>query len=656
VVKHDFDVIVDNTDDVEFQIRTFDYEVGDLPTGPYQRYENRTPPHDMWATRAAFWSKVIYPPVGWDGNPEYTYPRDPTDNHNISYLMNDGEEPNLSASNLKRLRVYALPGHGNPVIVPKDRFGVGVSSITIVADQEYDALLAGLRNGGNRYDELKLLVELQGPTVAAWNIRAQAPHQFNTYYPVDKMGEEVITLLISLDDPADYASVPEGEYTLKLTAESKMSGYMDEKWVTITLKQRWRPEINLDSEDTSEKIAITDGNATSFKFKLKNNGTLTDNISLSAEVSDMAGRAGATNDDWTRTFYPASQITVEPGETVEVLVNLTPELDNEKIPPGKYPIYVNVTSINNLARTDRLLVYVRMPNLYNLDYCDFQPPAGDAIQIGTEGVFTFTVKNAGKVDDTFTFGFTIRDGDGTLIASDDVPGDWVYIFEDADTGSEFTDNQLALTADEPKNVRFKLTPPVGLSAGDYDIDITIISAGPTKVKETIPTATFAATRPDLSIDSIEIIPGDVKEGDEVKIRATVRLTGAIDKAVKVQFHYHTAAAGFTFIDEVDLDFRGKANTAETVEITWKAKVSYSKDQNIKVLVDTGNNVTEEKEDNNEVTVTLTVREPPDEGEDDYSPVLRFLLMIIALLLVLLVVVVCLPAAHFQKKPREEPGQ
>jgi len=600
-VKHDFEVMADNDDDMEYLIKGIDYESADEPTEEAHGYT-------VQELKERFWKKILE--------------RDGGTNHNVTYLMDDEEQPNVDVTNAKRLRAFIPTDTSDPECYPKDPFGVDVSSISMVADEEYDELLVYVTNEGKQDDELQLQVEMDDPSAASWTIKAQAPHAIGTYYPVDKLGDrEIITLLISLKDPTDYGAVPEGPYSLKLTVESKLSGLEDEETVTINLQQRWKLEFNLDPTDTDTKDAETDGTATTFTFNLKNAGTMDDSIAIKAEVQNLGSRAGDTNDEWTKVFYPTSPISVAAGETIDVLLNLTPKLDNEKIPPGQYPVYVNVSSTNNLARTDQEMVYIKMPNLYNPDYSDFVKPAGDVIQIGTEGLFTFTVKNSGKVDDTFTLSFSVKDGDGTLIASDGVPGDWVYTFED-DSGVELEDNEIFLAADASEQVRFKLTPPAGLAAGDYDVEITISSAGPTKVKEIIPAATFTATRPDLTIDSVEIVPDDVKEGDEVTIKAAVRLHGATDKVVKVEFHYHTAAAGFTFIGEEDLDFGGKADTVETVEFKWKAKKPQAVEQNIKVLVDATDVVDEADENNNEATGTITVEEKvPDEEEVPWVPII-----------------------------------
>jgi len=641
-VSHDYEVIADNADDMEYLIRGLDYEAEDEPTEPY---ENLT----LRESKERFWRKIIQ--------------RDGGTNHNITYLMDDGETPNIELSTAEELRAFVfVPPPPPPSLI------VNKESIYLVADEMNSEVIATLGNRGSQKDEFKLLVEFDDPTALLWNISAQPPPQLDTWYPLEAVEEEAITLLISLKEPTDHNNVPSRSYGLKLTMESRVSGYTYEAFIetfggqwkrcsfVINLLQRYDPQIYLDPTDTDDKLINTDGSPTSFKFKLKNTGTLTDTISLKAEVQNIESRAGDTNDDWTKSFYPVSPITLEPGETIDVLVNLTPELDNDKIPPGKYPVYVNITSINNLARTDHSMVYLRMANLYNPGW----PPPPDPpkkIWVGTTGAYTFMVRNSGQADDTFTLNFTIRNSYGTLVASDEAPGGWVYTFKDADTGRTFENNQFSLAADGSVNASLELTPPVGLPLGDYDLDISITSAGPPQTMESIPTATFVVILPDLWIgpDDIVFFPHNADENQEVTLWATAHLKGGVSATVRIGLYYSTPD-GFTLVEEKELDFKGESGKKgiQTVNFSWKCERPYAKMKNLKVVLDAGNNIAEEKEDNNEVMVTLTVRELPGQVEKHHlSSGSQFLMATIALLLALLAVVVRVPAGRFQAKPERK---
>ena len=633
-VTHDFDVPADNEDDVEFEILGLDIESGTEPTVPY-------PGLTMQETIDRFYFKII------ENGSEQLPPDGPYKNLNVTYLMADGQSPNLQATNLERLRVYIIQNPFDPKCLPNKAF------IDMVADDVYDELIITVRNDGGQDDELNLLAVLDDPTAEWWTITAQAPYTLGDFEPIPNSGGLYkVTLLISLEYPTDHGKVPKGSYDLKLTVESKLGGYTDEQVVTINLLQRYDPEIDLDPTDSDDKIAKTDGpptTPTTFKFMVKNNGTLTDTIALLAEVQNFGSRVGDTNDYWTKTFYPASPLVdVGPGVTVDVMLNLTPTLSNELIPPGKYPVYVNVTSMNNFVRKDQAMVYIRMPNLYNPMMDIVAEPVDEEIQVGIPGVYRVTATNGGQVIDTFTFGFTVKDGDGTEIASETNLGDpaWVFSFENVDTGATLENRQLTLTSGASQDVLFKITPPAGIAVGDYDIEIIITSGGPSKQKATIP-ATFTLTLPNLWIDTedIEIIPSPVNEGKDVTIKVTVHLDGAVNKTMKVEFHYHTAASGFTFIGVEDLDFGGKTgkDVTEVVEFVWKAKIPYAVEDNIKVTVDATEVVVESDETDNEATATIKVNptEPPEE-EFPWIPVIGGAAVIIIVGILLLAYLGFLP--------------
>jgi len=441
-------------------------------------------------------------------------------------------------------------------------------------------------------------------------------------------------------------------YQLELRAVSETDPMFNHTTeVTIELLQRYDPLINLSSLDTDDKVVYTDGNSTRFSFALTNNGTLPDTITITAEVGNMLARGGITDPHWTKEFYPSGNVVVGPNETVSLSVNLTPALDNWKIMPGTYPVHINVSSKSNGNRTNGTMVHLRMPDLHNLALTDLTAyPVG--MMPGREGMFGFTVTNGGVVDDTMTLGFWIEDQGGTIVSSDEFPGEWDYAFEDADTGATFDFNRVTLAPGSSRHVLLKLTPPVGTSPGTYDIEITVASGGPTGETRNL-TASFAVTLPDLWIEStdIEITPDDVEEDDEVKIRATVHLGGAIEVPIKVEFFYHTAASGFVYIGEVDLDFGGKsgADVTETVELKWKARVPYAVENNIKVMMDATDVVEESDETNNEAVTTIVVVEvfDPPPPPPDPPIVSYFLVSVIMVILVVLAAVVRMPSEYFE---------
>jgi len=600
-VSHDYEKIVDNDDDSYYKILGLDYEVG-------TELLDKKPGETDAEARQRFFFKIIE-----NGSEQ---------NHNVTYLLDDGDLPNTEIDNALRLRAFVTRTPFEPICEPNKFF------IDLVADEIYDELVISVRNDGSQDDNINLSAVLDHGSAESWNIRAEAPFVFKTYYAAGKdgAGGYQVKIFVSLDDPTDINKVPSpGTYNLKLIVESDKGGFTDEKTVEINLLQRYDPKINLNTSDSDDKIAKTDGpptTPTTFNFRVKNNGTLTDTIALLAEVQNIGSRAGDTNDYWTKTFFPTSPLVdVAPGEIVDVMMNLTPTLNNELIPPGKYPVYVNATSTNNIARKDQAMVYIRMPSLYNPQADIVSEPIDAEIQVGTPGVYRFTVTNAGQVTDTFTLGFTVKDGDGTEVANEANLGDpaWTFLFENADTGATLENRQLTLATGASQDVLFKITPPAGAPIGDYDVEIIATSGGPAKQKATIP-ATFTLTLPNLWIDTedIEIIPSPVDEGKDVTIKVTVHLDGAVNKTMKVEFHYHTAASGFTFIDEEDLDFGGKTgkDVTEVVEFVWKAKIPYAVENNIKVTIDATDVVVESDETDNEATATIKVN-PIDKDEEEF---------------------------------------
>jgi len=623
---HDYEIPIDNEDDIEFVIYGLDYEAEDEP--------------EQGEELERFLFKIIE-----NGSCQ---------NHNVTYLMEDGEKPNVAADNAKGLRVFVLPDNFC-FCVP---LHFNKSSINMVADEIYDELVVTVKNELGQDDELNLVAVLDDPTAEWWNITAQAPYTLGDFFPVDGSpcgvnGYFDVTLLISLKDPANHTKVPHGSYDLKLTVESRLSGFTDETTVTITLLQRYDPGITLDPTDTDDKIAHTNGTPTNFKFRVRNNGILTDTIVLLAQVQNLGSRAGDTNDYWTKMFYPASPLVdMAPGETIDVMVNLTPTLSNELIPPGKYPVYVNVSSTNNIARKDQEMVSVRMPSLYVPPVDPVVPP----FRIGSEHVISFTVKNLGKAEDTLALGLDLRDSEGDLVASLDEPGRWLFSFENADTGAPLTDLSVTLASWAEQDVHLRITPMAGTPSGDYTLHISIT---PGELGQDTRTVDVPLTVLPLDLwitsEGIEITPSEVDEGEQVTIRATVHLDGAIETPISVEFFYKTTSSGFVYLGGVELDFGGKVNTEETVTFTWdKANVPRATGQNIRVWVDAADLVKEENETNNAASATITVRE--SEAGEPHSSFLWVGLVATAVLILIIPAAMFLPKFMSRKQKRKRKGK
>ena len=127
----------------------------------------------------------------------------------------------------------------------------------------------------------------------------------------------------------------------------------------------------------------------------------------------------------------------------------------------------------------------------------------------------------------------------------------------------------------------------------------------------------AETLPDLWIDNddIEISPAELDQGDETSIDATIHLNGSVNSTMVVGFYYKTGS-NFTLIEEKVVDLRGKGgeNVTQELSILWKAELTFGSAGNIKVIVDTEDQVTEEDETNNQATGDIIVNELPAEEE------------------------------------------
>jgi len=141
-VAHDYEIPPDNHDTIDYRIYGLDYEVDDEPTVPYP---NMTLPESL----ERFWTKIIQ--RDW--------------NHNITYLLEDGEVPNTNHSNAQELRVFVVPNPLDPNIYVHP-------SIAVSAGSAYKLLLT-VMNEGAQEDQLQFFAELVGDTKGHWDIQAE---------------------------------------------------------------------------------------------------------------------------------------------------------------------------------------------------------------------------------------------------------------------------------------------------------------------------------------------------------------------------------------------------------------------------------------------------------------------------------------------------
>ena len=595
-VNHLYNQEEDNQDRIAYTIRGFDYEANTAP--PWQNN----------------WTKFLMNMTDelW-GNPD-------GDVHsNLTYLQ---DKPNTPSIRDEEFPEEEITLNARIIANPYDPDISALDSIVITPGEVYP-FTATVRNEGQQTDQIKFTAKLDHSNEGYWTIEA-TNYVFEDDISLVTEGSQPIYLEITA--PVDFDDVPAGEYDLILTATSKDPRFKDIHTVNIVVPQRYDPLLTVVGED--DKNAATDGTNTTFDLRLRNDGSLDESFDMFAEVQDRTARAAGDTDDFWYKAFSLDPVRVNADGTIEFTVNLKPELDNEKIAPGKYPVRLVATSQNNTAQYSETEIIVRMPNLYNPEAAvDSAPPS---IQVGATGSYLFTLTNNGVVEDIMSLDFTIKVGEDIFTSTS--PGDWGFEFRDAETSQTINAPYQVTLGTTPetksKSIYLLITPPQGTLVDDYELTIIAKSEGP--VDDLIMNdwngvpLVITVVLPDLFIDTADISFNNdkVKEGDSVTITATVHLDGSIGTtSVKVGFFYHTAAQGFVSIGTEDLDFGGAADTTQNVEFVWaSAKVPQLDKDNIRVVVDTNSDVLEDNEDNNAATASLTVEAEDDGTETPWVPI------------------------------------
>ena len=592
-LDHYFTKLQDNQDSIRFWLWGYDFEAGSEPEDD----ENRTRfledmVDEYWSTPSnltyLLWNRTYIPDLG----PEKDDPRG---------------EISLSSSiicDCYQPRVYAP------------------SAITVVPGITYN-LSVTVVNEAAISDRITFETEMDdGPTDPfLGSMRA------SNYVYGDKISlrsSESKTIYLEITAPVNRSEVPEGEYDLILTVKSADSGMIDEYVVTVIVPKRYEPLVQVVGED--DKNAATDGSFTEYDLRLKNLGALNDSFDMFVEVQDTTNyrAAGGTDDYWTKEFSP-DPVFVKAGEFVDFTLNLTPLLDNEKIPPGKYPVRIRATSQKNTARFSETEVIIRMPNLYGLDRVLDSVPS--TVRVGLEGDIFFTLTNNGVVEDRVELEFIFWHGDtDTMISSED-PAGWSFSFEDAETGELLEGDSVLLgTTPETKSlqIRLRFVSPVDALVGDYEVTMVAKSSGPPGSVDLDPWGqppSFELLPPELFINpgDIEFSNPEPREGELVTINATVHLAGAVDRLIDV-WVYHVTENQEELITTARLDFRGQAgeDLTRTVTVHWEATSLRGAGEFIEVRVDPNDVLFEEEESNNLAQSQITVLED-DEASTNWLP-------------------------------------
>ena len=517
------------------------------------------------------------------------------------------------------LNTRVIPNPLDPAIYCND-------NIVVTPGEPYN-LSVNLVNEGNQEDEIRITAELNSSTGAYWELES-SNYDFGSRIELGSAKGKLIYLEITASP--DFEDIPEGEYDLVLTAISQTAPFCkDIHTIKVTVPKRYEPLLTVVGED--DKNAAVDGSFTTFNLRLRNDGALNESFDMFAQVQDKSARAAGKTDAYWDKMFSLGPVRVEAGNYVAFTVNLSPELDNTKIAPGKYPIRLVATSQNNTARFSETEIIIRMPNLYNPEArLDSAPPSPH--RYNTPLNFLFTITNNGVVEDTMTLDFNIE-GDDIFTAHN--PGDWLFEFRDYDTGQNLSyPYQVTLgTTPETKSrsIHLFITAQTQIPLGSYPLTIIARSEGPIPVQTTDWQGeplmiVLGPYFPDLSIstEDIRFSENPVTEGDPVTITATVHLDGYIGSNTVTVGFYYRSAQGFTFIGERELNYGGASDTKQNISFTWeKAWVPNSPENNIRVVVDARDVVLEEDENNNDAEATLKVTEkrPPPPNDEITLPLI-----------------------------------
>jgi len=142
------------------------------------------------------------------------------------------------------------------------------------------------------------------------------------------------------------------------------------------------------------------------------------------------------------------------------------------------------------------------------------------------------------------------------------------------------------------------------AAGDYKVEAAASSGG----LNGNGTGTLRVVLPDLIITIVAFSSAAPKEGDDVKVTATLRNNGtAASEGAFVAFYDGSSKFASVKADALP------AGNSTTVTATWKA---IEGTHEIKAAADPDNKVSESNEENNALTVPLPVKERPGGGGDN----------------------------------------
>jgi len=566
--------------------------------------------------------------------------------HNVTYLLADGKHPTTSYNHQKNYPIS--------VVEPNLQWQLLVEeTVELIPGREHRIPVTVFNHWYAGLPDVVVEAELKASSSLNHSLRAQAPHEIGEVFQMGESYEE-LGLLVTIS-PVQETALAEA-YELEISSLFVGCNLLTTT-VHVTILNTHGLYLNVSGPE--ELIAGVDGGPTVFSFQMTNAGNLTDSFDLEVELGDPGTRATSTDPYWSRELTPSGEVEVAAGETVNLTLSLTPTLNNSKIPAGRYPVILKASSRNDVNKTDRAAVVIRMPQLFDplVEYPQTQEL--EYLRAGTTTELWFRVTNNGSLEDSFVLDISLFHETEGVVATLDNPVAWDLSVREL--GSEIPlegDLLQPLGPGNTSEVLVSVTTPPGTSLGDYTLEFSIRSGG-TGGRTAKATAPCALALPDLFMGTgdVEVLEKDrtplewfeeLPEGETIIIKATIHLNGSFGSEVEVGFYYKSAQA-FELIGSKTVSFGDEfgPDVTRTVELTWKGKRTETIDffENIQVRVDPDNKITESNENNNMDSAGAWFVETKDEGGLGGPAPSGFELVVL--------VVVLLPALVWHSKKRRE---
>lgn len=194
--------------------------------------------------------------------------------------------------------------------------------------------LPALRGTPRSTFDFQLKATNDGPADEVFNLVAEAPPGFKAVFKEQYGSQELSSIPIKAGASADVklsvtppAEIPAGQYGVGVAVVSPAAGAKTDLLLDIT----GQPAIAIAGPEGRLSGDATAGRERTFNFTVSNTGTAAaENIKMSASPPS----------EWKVSFAPEEIAVLEPGQEVEVAVNMTP---SEKAIAGDYVVTVRAS-------------------------------------------------------------------------------------------------------------------------------------------------------------------------------------------------------------------------------------------------------------------------------------------------------------------------